>query len=370
MKTKKISRTIEMGMLLALLALATVSCGNNSNAGQNNDMAGEQTGVGNDNQTGNQNGVLNDNQAGNQNGVVNDNQTENQAGNPNGNQTGNQTGNPAGNSTGNQTGNPAGNQTGNPNGKQKKNQTANPNRSQTTNQPNNQGNTTAGAMTNGTGNHNGLGDLTTGTEDIEDVYAEIERNNKNATKEDWNNWVGTIVKLEGENADYKRLQKYKGNMSKEMQSFVELMAVEQTRPSFNEEGIQLTLGEMLDRCIAIENHIRMYGKGDTYQVLYPKYRQLMRMAVTGGYDGIDVVSNQYLTEDKQHIQKNALEEYKRVIKSYPNTETADILEEYLEELKENGNIVNQRIERFYEEIDQEIDDEFELTLTFFEVQSL
>lgn len=338
MKTKKVSRTIEMGMLLALLALAAVSCGNNSNAGQNNDMAGEQTGVGNDNQTGNQ------------------------TGNPNGNQTENQTGNPAGNSTGNQT--------GNPNGKQKKNQTANPNRSQTTNQSNNQGNTTAGTTTNGTGNHNGLGDLATGTEDIEDVYAEIEKNNKNATKEDWTNWVGTIIKLGGENADYKRLQKYKGNMSKEMQSFVELMAVEQTRPSFNEEGIQLTLGEMLDRCIAIENHIRMYGKGDTYQVLYPKYRQLMRMAVTGGYDGIDVVSNQYLTEDKQHIQKNALEEYKRVMKSYPNTETADILEEYLEELKENGNIVNQRIERFYEEIDQEIDDEFELTLTFFEVQSL
>ena len=342
MKAKKIFRTIEMGMLLALLAFAAVSCGNNSNAGQNNDMAGEQTGVGNDNQT----GVLNDNQTGNQNGAVN----------------GNQTGNPAGNSTGN----PAGNQTGKPNGKQKKNQTANPNRSQTTNQPNNQGKTTTGATTNNTG----LGDLTTGTEDIEDVYAYIEKNNKNATKEDWTNWVGTIIKLGGENADYKRLQKYKGNMSKEMQSFVELMAVEQTRPSFNEEGIQLTLGEMLDRCIAIENHIKKYGKGDTYQVLYPKYRQLMHMAVTGGYDGIDVVSNQYLTEDKQHIQKNALEEYKRVIKSYPNTETADILEEYLEELKENGNIVNQRIERFYEKIDQEIDDEFELTLTFFKLQLL
>ena len=129
MKAKKIFRTIEMGMLLALLAFAAVSCGNNSNAGQNNDMAGEQTGVGNDNQTGNQNGAVN----------------------------------------GNQTGNPAGNQTGNPNGKQKKNETANPNRSQTTNQSNNQGNTTAGTTTNGTGNHNGLGNLTTETEDIDYV---------------------------------------------------------------------------------------------------------------------------------------------------------------------------------------------------------
>ena len=203
-----------------------------------------------------------------------------------------------------------------------------------------------------------FGDLLNVTDDIEELYAYIEKNAENATTEDWNEWVNGIVKFGGENADYGRLQEYRGKMSKEMQSFVELMSAEQTRPAFNEEGIQLTLAEILERCIAIEEHIQTFGKGSTYSILYPKYCQLMNVAVTGGYDGVDVVTNEYLEEDKQHIRTNVIEEYKRVIKNHPNTETADILEEYVEELRETNHAVTSKIEKFYENIYQEIDDEF------------
>lgn len=196
------------------------------------------------------------------------------------------------------------------------------------------------------------------TDDIEELYTYIENNAEGATKEEWSEWIKGVVDFSKDDVEYDRFQKYMGSMSEEMKSFVELMSAEQTRPSFNEEGVQLTLGEILERCIAIEQHIADYGQGDTYSILYHKYCQLMNIAITGGYDGVDIETNEYLEEDKQHIETSAIEEYKRVISDYPDSQTADILDDYLDILEKNENVVNQKVEKYYEDIYQKIGERF------------
>lgn len=202
-------------------------------------------------------------------------------------------------------------------------------------------------------------DLVQETDNIEDLYDYIDANAEGATVEDWEEWMNGLLDFGSENADYNRFHKYRKNMSKEMSSFVELMSAEQKRPSVNEEGIQLTLGEILDRCIAFEKHMKSYRNGNTYTTIYPKYCQLLNAAITGAYDGIDKKTNEYLEEDGKHIMETAINEYKRIRKENPDSKTADILENYLETLQKNHKIMNQEVEDFYQNLYIEIDDEFQ-----------
>lgn len=216
--------------------------------------------------------------------------------------------------------------------------------------------TSGNVVTVGSKENETFADLLEKTNDIEELYTYIENNAEGATKEEWDEWIRGITNFGEGDAEYDRFQEYRGNMSEEMKSFVELMSAEQARPSFNEEGNQLTLGEILERCIAIEQHMTAYGKGDTYSILYPKYCQLINAAITGGYDGLNIETNEYLEKDKKHIRTNVIEEYERTIKDNPDSETADILEDYVKVLKENDNIVNKNVEKFYGNIYEEVDE--------------
>lgn len=213
-------------------------------------------------------------------------------------------------------------------------------------------------MTGDTKEKENFSDLLERTDDIEELYAYIEDNAEGATKEEWEEWITGVAGFGESDTEYGRFQEYRGEMSEEMKSFIELMSAEQLRPSFDEEGIQLTLGEILDRCIAMEQHIEFYGEGDTYSILYPKYCQLVNTAITGGYDEVDLETNEYLEDDKKHIRTNIIEEYEWTMKDNPDTRTAEILKDYLEILKENDNIVNENIEKFYNNIYNEIDEKF------------
>ena len=126
--------------------------------------------------------------------------------------------------------------------------------------------------------------LVSQTSEEDDIYRFMEQNIQGATPEEADQMIFGLLEYKkgASSIDYVRLEKLKGSTSESMQAFLELMQIDETDPAFTEEGIQITLNELLNRCETFEKYMMDYPESVPIKYAYRQYYYLMTAAITGG----------------------------------------------------------------------------------------
>lgn len=186
-----------------------------------------------------------------------------------------------------------------------------------------------------------------GTGDAEDIYRFVEDNiGRQGSKEADQMIAGLIDFVGDENAvDYARLSVFEDLVSPEMAGFLKMMITEQKEPALSQQGIEVSLGELLERVITAEDQIERFPDGLTYKYACKKYTGLLCAAVTGGYDRQRGIPNAYA--EKEILKASAIEEYAAFAENYECTESAGVVRDYLDLLGKNENRITADTEEFY-----------------------
>ena len=200
--------------------------------------------------------------------------------------------------------------------------------------------------------------------DREPLYTFFEENVSALNQTDTDSFVLGLIGFEDDSskADYNRLKPYTDNMSMEMANFVSIMSHEQDTPSLDGRGSRVPLEDLLKNCRTLESHLSEYPDGITVKYGYNLYADLMTAAITGGYDEVSAVDNQYLSDDREHIDGKAIEAYNAFISENPDSKTAVILKKYLDALDNSKKTIDDEIKNFYADIYGTIKEEYGNTL--------
>ncbi len=119
--------------------------------------------------------------------------------------------------------------------------------------------------------------------------------------------------------------------SDEFKSYFRIWNNEVENETTDGESISIPADEILERALQIENHIGRYPEGKTRTRLEDLYDTYMSLAIKG-------LGNQYIysQEGKSEISEDILQIYEETIRENPDTRTAKILEEYLDEIEKDG----------------------------------
>ena len=194
------------------------------------------------------------------------------------------------------------------------------------------------------------------TTNIDDLYGFADENIMNATPEEADQIANGIFGYGDQGTiDYTRLATYSDYYSPEMKSYLNLMSTEQTNPSMNEDGIQISLSDLLNRSEMFEQHLTNYPGGITENRAYEQYYQLVNAAVTGGYDGTDDLSYYYRnTDDSSIVDGHAYDAYHNFVSERETGYTSDILKDYVAILDNNSKSFDDDVKTFFTELGDRI----------------
>lgn len=149
----------------------------------------------------------------------------------------------------------------------------------------------------------------------ENVYAFIDKNITNASEAEADQLIAGVLGFEDtyEDVDYTRLYAYKNYVSDEVEDYLELMYENEQKPYMNNNGLGVTLDELLDRAEDFEEHIAEFPDGITTQPSYEMYVKLMDTAIRGGYDRANNVASYYQGDAQNRIDGRAVDEYMKFL---------------------------------------------------------
>lgn len=193
----------------------------------------------------------------------------------------------------------------------------------------------------------------------EDIISYIDDNIKKLDRE---NAESMIVSLENFLAstnssmeeDYSLLSRYTEYVSAEMQSYLHILELETGNSFTDGEILRIDMDEILDRALDAEKHLNDFQDGKTSRKIYELYIEYIKASMIG-------TGNQYIfaEEGNSKIKDEYLEIYKSIIEDNSNTNTADILSQYVKILEENqGDMNSEDVNRFYDEIELIIKEHF------------
>lgn len=193
----------------------------------------------------------------------------------------------------------------------------------------------------------------------EDIIPYIDDNIKKLDRE---NAESMIVSLESflvstnssMEENYSLLSRYTEYVSPEMQSYLHILEVETGNSFTDGEILRIDIDEILNRALDAEKHLNDFQDGKTSGKIYELYIEYIKASMIG-------TGNQYIfaEEGNSKIKDEYLEIYNSIIEDNSNTETADILSQYVKILEENqGDMNSEDVNRFYDEIELIIKEHF------------
>lgn len=190
----------------------------------------------------------------------------------------------------------------------------------------------------------------------DELYQFIDENISNVSTDEADQLVKGLIGFKGDasDVDYQRLSEYKDKFSTEMQSFIDLMTTEQENPAITDDGIQLTLADLLQRCLQFENQWTTYKDSTTGNYSYEMYLTLLNAAIAGNYDGENADTNYYINSDLEHIDGHAIDEYTTFTENNEDSITAKVLTDYLEILNDNDKVLSENVQQFYQSISEKV----------------
>ncbi len=135
--------------------------------------------------------------------------------------------------------------------------------------------------------------------------------------------------------DYSKFKPYASYMSDEVQSYINLKALESDAYTGTRSSLEISQSDLVDRILLAENHIRRYRNGRTYPIVLEMYKAYMYY----------YIPSSVLFEDKMDVDLEVAE-YKAFIEAHPDTITAQIVSDYLDTLKDNGYEENEAVKSY------------------------
>ncbi len=145
-----------------------------------------------------------------------------------------------------------------------------------------------------------------------------------------------------------KIAPYIQNASDELRSYFRIWEVEVEEEVTDGEKLNLPVYKIIDRAIAVEEHIEKYPDGKTKDKLKELYISYIKLSTQG-------LGNPYIFADEgeSHIKDEILQSYKDTIQNYPDSITAEVLRGYLEDLeKDNMELNGNNVYYFYENVDR------------------
>ncbi len=154
--------------------------------------------------------------------------------------------------------------------------------------------------------------------------------------------------------DYGLLNKYKGYVSDEMKSYLELLDQETNNIFTDGERLNIDIEEIMSRAIDAEKHLDKFPKGKIYNKIYDLYVEYIKGSILG-------TGNPYIfAEDgTTSIKQENLDKYKTIIENNKNSRTSEILSQYVDLLEKGNSDLNSiKVNEFYDKLDIIIEDAF------------
>ncbi len=153
--------------------------------------------------------------------------------------------------------------------------------------------------------------------------------------------------------DFSALEQSRQHMPEDMIAFMDLMRLERDTPSMvmSDENdrmeIGMTLSEMLERALLFEEHIKKYPDDTSTQAAAQLYEEILTAAISGGYDKTNNIPHYYQGETADVVDEKSLEYYEQFAQANPDTLTGEIVNDYIQVLKDNKFALNDTVEEFY-----------------------
>ncbi|KPV60422.1 hypothetical protein QJ48_05715 [Paenibacillus sp. A3] len=133
--------------------------------------------------------------------------------------------------------------------------------------------------------------------------------------------------------DYEALKKaYASFASDDVKAYLAIRAAESNKTFFDDGRLLIGRSELADRILQAENYLTGYPSGHRRTEIKALYVDYMEQYIHGyRYDSIDESTMKLLPAVKRS--------YEQLVKQHPDTKTAQIVQDYLEEINRNKDVI-------------------------------
>lgn len=142
--------------------------------------------------------------------------------------------------------------------------------------------------------------------------------------------------------DYKKiLDEFSEDILKEYRDYLKILALNTNKPYLNDGNLMISMEKLASRIVLLENFRMTYPYSIYLDEINQYYKDYINTFIFGS------INNPNFDNETKEIKEDILESFKQVIDEYPHTSFADIVQNLLIDLGNNGNKLNNEIENKY-----------------------
>ncbi len=148
--------------------------------------------------------------------------------------------------------------------------------------------------------------------------------------------------------DYSKFMIYAPFVSEEVKSYIQIKSLESNEYTGTRSTLEISQGDLVDRILLAENHLRKFKDGKTYPIVLEMYKAYMYYYIPSAL----------IFQDSSKMDDKLISSYRVFVDNHPDTISAQIVTDYLNTLQDNGyektEAVDEYLKAFYSSIDQYI----------------
>ncbi|MCQ4924057.1 hypothetical protein NE686_13225 [Tissierella carlieri] len=127
------------------------------------------------------------------------------------------------------------------------------------------------------------------------------------------------------------------NITNEYNDYLKILALDTNEPFMNDGSLMISMDKLAERILLVESFKMVYP----YSNLLPKVDELYKWYIYTYFYGDNHTPN--FNENTLIMKEEVLKEFENAIGKYEYTNFADIIREFMENLKQNNNVINDEI---------------------------
>lgn len=135
----------------------------------------------------------------------------------------------------------------------------------------------------------------------------------------------------------KFIDTFGGNITNEYSDYLKILALDTNEPFMNDGSLMIARDKLAERILLVESFKIIYP----YSNLLPKVNEIYKWYVYTYFYGDNHVPN--FDENTFVMKEEILEDFENTIEKYQYTNFADIIKDFIDNLKQNNNIINDDI---------------------------
>ena len=111
---------------------------------------------------------------------------------------------------------------------------------------------------------------------------------------------------------------------------------------------------VLSEALTLERQLAQISDVEERQRLETLYENVVTEAITGGYDPLSGKTNGYADRDSSSIDPKTVDYYRDFVNGNGKSRTAELAEEYIRVLEEQGFEINETVEAYYKSFPEKV----------------